>query len=99
SEKGFSAGCAGSSLEMLLDPRDVFLDRELRLLRVRGRRAAQDEQRLASSMDDQVQARFGTDDHAIQNVLRLLRHRFRGTDEARDPRSEGVHTHALRGGT
>src|SRR5712692_293899 len=71
SASGSSAGCEGSRLEMFLDPRDVLLDRDLRLLRIGGGRKAHHEQGLATRVDDEVLVRLGMDHDGLERVFGL----------------------------
>src|SRR5256885_15759133 len=68
SESGSSAGCGGSSLQMLLDARNVFLDRELRLERVGPHSDSHDQEGFPATVDDQVLARPPIGDHPVEDL-------------------------------
>src|SRR5437660_1131410 len=84
------------ALQMLLDPRDVLLDRVLRLQRVVPQAETHHEERLPPSVDDQVLTRLRTDDDAVEDVPRLRGHGLRGADQDREHGSERVHVDPLR---
>src|SRR5207247_922116 len=87
---GSSAGCEGSRSQVFLDPRDILLDRVLRLLRIRGWREAHDEQGLAARVDDEVLVRLGMDHDGLERILRFIGDGHRGADEDREHRPERV---------
>src|SRR5256885_15764798 len=71
SESGSSAGCGGSDLQMLLDARNVFLDRELRLERVVPHSDSHDQEGFPASVFYKVWAPPRIDDLPVQDVPRL----------------------------
>src|SRR5439155_1056084 len=87
---GSSAGSEGSRSQVFLDPRDILLDRVLRLLRIRGWREAHDEQGLAARVNDEVLVRLGMDHDGLERILRFIGDGHRGADEDREHRPERV---------
>src|SRR3989449_10832243 len=79
---------------MFLDPRDVLLDRSLRLLWIRGRGKAHHEQCLAARVDDEVLVRLGMDHDGLERILRFIGDGHRGADQDGEHRPEGIHVDA-----
>src|SRR3989475_11423231 len=72
SANGSYAGCEGSRSQVFLDPRDVLLDRDFRLLRLGCRREAHDEERFAAGVEDEVLVRLRVDHDGLERILRLI---------------------------
>src|SRR3989449_3717146 len=94
SASGSSAGCEGSRSQMFFDPRDVLLDRGLRLLWIGGRGKAHHEQCLAARVDDEVLVRLGMDHDGLDRILRFIGDGHRGADQDGEHRPEGIHVDA-----